>query len=1075
MVTITVNGIQVDFPYPPYPPQIRYMAGVIESLRAGHNALLESPTGTGKTLCLLCAALAWRATYIAALQAYANARPGDAAQAPLFAKAGLQPPKNAASALAALIRPNVAPQLSAPRIVFSSRTHSQLAQAVAELKKTIYKPAMVQLASRDQLCVHDISANMIGSRLNAMCRRITAPSRRGCRYYLPVASNREHENRCDELVEKLYAQPPMDIEELREFGGREAACPYFLSRAAAKADSCEILFLPYNYLLDRSVRASLGIDWSNDIIIIDEAHNLESVCSESMSFDLTDSIRKSCDCELSSLIQNAVRPGGLEIPALEQLAKTTEGLDKVIGSENCDLREIRLMRSIMLSVEDFIASVELNRGKDNDIAFSVFPGFELRRLFKEAGGPTEDTYELFLEMLDRAMGVQASKTNSTTGSAAGQQATGSSSGSGGGSAIKILQSAIRVLFESLASGHEKCFRTVVQQSGSNASSGRTISYWCFKPAVAMMDIKRLNMRCLLLTSGTLSPMNSFASELGIDFPVRLENPHVVTQPQIWARVVKVGPDHEGVRGGRLTSAFHARGEAAHMELGRTMIKVASIVPDGLLVFFPSYGSMYACVDAWKRLGPGVGGAKPSVWEHLLRHKRIVAEERESSKFAAAILAHRTNVEARVGSILLAVCRGKVSEGIDFSDEYGRAVVITGLPYPSAFDPKVVLKREIADEEARIVYRSEGGALGQNFSKVMSGSQWYTTQAVRAVNQAVGRAIRHKYDYGAIILCDERYQSKNLQNQISKWIRPNLSVCPTFRDAEISLGEFFTQAVQSSFAKEGEKRLLGAKTRREDNLSTQGRRDDTNAVRVAQEVITNFLPPTKTEKQFLEQMLSLSDELKARKTSSSVAKRNRETDLLEVGPPKFRLTDFGSETAECMENDSGPLHDVHLSEVGQQTNTENRWSAQFFAERAKRTRQQCETGKNKRPGQVLKRVRIAQEAEENGNQLTEAAKAKEPFSRRIKKVFTETNGVREFLKMFKEILCLHGKSQEMSTGLNEKSGRASDCEVEARKAIEDIVRFSRAKANNDMGEELLRDLRCKIPREFQKWYDEALVA
>ena len=57
---ITIEGIKIYFPYKAYQVQIDYMTKVIQTLNKGNNiSALESPTGTGKTLCLLCSILGW--------------------------------------------------------------------------------------------------------------------------------------------------------------------------------------------------------------------------------------------------------------------------------------------------------------------------------------------------------------------------------------------------------------------------------------------------------------------------------------------------------------------------------------------------------------------------------------------------------------------------------------------------------------------------------------------------------------------------------------------------------------------------------------------------------------------------------------------------------------------------------------------------------------------------------------------------------------------------------------------------------------------------------------------------------
>lgn len=43
--------------------------------------------------------------------------------------------------------------------------------------------------------------------------------------------------------------------------------------------------------------------------------------------------------------------------------------------------------------------------------------------------------------------------------------------------------------------------------------GNILSYWCFSPGFSMQDLVNQGVRCIILTSGTLSPLASFTSEM----------------------------------------------------------------------------------------------------------------------------------------------------------------------------------------------------------------------------------------------------------------------------------------------------------------------------------------------------------------------------------------------------------------------------------------------------------------------------------------------------------------------------------------------------------------------------------
>ena len=59
----------------------------------------------------------------------------------------------------------------------------------------------------------------------------------------------------------------------------------------------------------------------------------------------------------------------------------------------------------------------------------------------------------------------------------------------------------------------------------------SMNFWCLNPAVAF-NLVSDDAYSIILTSGTLSPMSSFQSELGTTFKIALEANHVIDPNQV---------------------------------------------------------------------------------------------------------------------------------------------------------------------------------------------------------------------------------------------------------------------------------------------------------------------------------------------------------------------------------------------------------------------------------------------------------------------------------------------------------------------------------------------------------------
>ncbi|NXV74669.1 FANCJ protein, partial [Atlantisia rogersi] len=642
-----------------------------------------------------------------------------------------------------------------PKIFFGTRTHKQISQITRELKRTVHSSIpMTILSSRDYTCIHPVVSSS-GSNRNEMCVELLEGKQgKSCLYYHGVHKLSEHH-----AVQSAHRMcQAWDIEDLVGLGKKLRACPYFAARELMVG--ADIVFCPYNYLLDPQIRESMEIKLKDQVVILDEAHNIEDCARESVSYGVTESQLRAARAELEFMVSNNIRK------------KDHEALQAVC----CSLTNWLQESSSQLVERGYETSCKVWSGKEmvSILHEMGITGITFPILQKHLATVLEK--EEKISMLGREELVEIPVVSPATQIV-----------------LKGLFMVLLFLFKD-NSRYADDYRIALQQtyawmnenqldvSETSAFFARPkhkrglrhktavhmLNFWCLNPAVAFSDLS--DVRTIVLTSGTLSPMDSFSSELGVKFSIQLEANHVIRNSQVWVGTVGAGPN-----GRTLRATFqHTETFEFQDEVGALLLSVCQTVGHGILCFLPSYKLLDKLKDRWLHTG---------LWRNLELVKTVIAEPQGGAKsdFDELLKIYYDAIKCKGekdGALLIAVCRGKVSEGLDFCDENARAVITIGIPFPNVKDLQVELKRKYNDQH-------------KNSRGLLPGSQWYEIQAYRALNQALGRCIRHRKDWGALILVDDRFRNNPTKyiTGLSKWIRQQVKHHENFGSALESLHAF----------------------------------------------------------------------------------------------------------------------------------------------------------------------------------------------------------------------------------------------------------------------------------------------
>ncbi|GAA5904581.1 hypothetical protein JCM6882_004913 [Rhodosporidiobolus microsporus] len=706
-----LDDMDFIFPYSSmYPEQYAYVCDLKRSLDAHGHCVLEMPSGTGKTVSLLSLIVAYQ---------YHERKMG-------------QPER---------------------KLIYCSRTVPEIEKALAELKRLMaYRRDVYQiddspflglgLSSRKNLCLHpSVRREKKGKAVDARCRDMTsAAAKARLERGEEVELCEFHENLNELDQDQLLPSGVHTIEDVKAYGAEHGICPYFAVRRMFM--HAHVIIYSFHYLLDPKVAEQVSKHMSKDsIVVFDEAHNIDNVCIESLSIDLTrpmlDSAARSVE-KLSETIEEMKQKDASKLEdeyrrLVEGLAAGDGGGEDAEGGGRAEDEDF--MANPVLPADLLQEAVPGNIRRAEHFTAFLARFVEYLKTRMRVLHVVAETPLSFLQHLKDITFIERKPLRFCADRLSSLVRTLELTRIDEYSALQKVAA-----FATLVATYHEGFRLLLEPfETDNATVPNPVFHLvCLDASLAIKPVFE-RFSSVVITSGTLSPLDMYPKMLRFDATVLESYVMTLTRDCFLPLVVTRGSDQV-----EISSRFEVRNDPAVVHnFGTLLIEYCKAVPDGVVAFFPSYLYMESIVSAWNEMG---------ILNEVLKYKLIFIETPDAVETSAALENYRRACDNGRGACLLSVARGKVSEGIDFDHNYGRAVIMFGIPYQ--YTESRILKARL--EFLRDTYR-------------IRENDFLTFDAMRHAAQCVGRVLRGKTDYGLMIFADKRFAKQDKRNKLPKWI------------------------------------------------------------------------------------------------------------------------------------------------------------------------------------------------------------------------------------------------------------------------------------------------------------------